>query len=153
MLWCTKGGANWLAITKLLKDLKPNKSPGPDNLGPRLLKEQAEDIAPVLLMIFRKSLAAGEVPDDWRTANVTLAFKKGQKYQAKNYRPISLTSVCCKIMEHVIASQLMNHGEKNNILYPLQHGFRRGRSYETQLTTYRTISKQMSLLWEFCQGF
>ena len=67
-------------ITKLLKDLKPSKSPGPDNLGPRLLKELAEDIAPLLLMIFRKSLATGEVPDDWRTANVTPAFKKGQKY-------------------------------------------------------------------------
>ena len=102
-------------ITKLLKDLKPNKSPGPDNLGPRLLKELAEDIAPLLLMIFHKSLATGEVPDDWRTANVTAAFKKGQKYQAENYRPISLTNACCKIMEHVIASQIMNHGEMNNI--------------------------------------
>ena len=80
--------------TKLLKDLKPNKSPGPDNLGPRLLKELAEDIAPLRLMIFRKSLATGEVPDDWRTANVTPAFKKGQKYQAENYQPILLTSVC-----------------------------------------------------------
>ena len=113
-------------ITKLLKDLKPNTSPGPDNLGPRLLKELAEDIAPLLLMIFHKSLATGEVPDDWRTANVTPAFKKGQKYQTENYRPISLTSVYCKIMEHVVASQIMNHREKNNILYPLQHDFRRG---------------------------
>ena len=83
-------------------------------------------------MIFRKSLATGEVPDDWRTANVVPAFKKGQKYQAENYRPISLTSVCCKIMEHVIASQIMSHGENNNFLYTLQHGFRRGRSCETQ---------------------
>ena len=87
-------------------------------------------------MIFLKSLATGEVPDDWRTANVTPAFKKGQKYQTENYRPISLTSVCCKIMEHVIASQIMNHGEMNNILYPLQHGFRRGRSCETQLIEF-----------------
>ena len=63
-------------------------------------------------------------------------IKKGQKYQAENYRPISLTSVCYKIMEHVIASQIMNHGKKNNILYPLQHGFRRGRSCETQLKEF-----------------
>ena len=112
-------------IKKLLKDLNPNKSPGPDNIGPRVLKELAEDIAPLLLMIYRKSLDTGEVPEDWRTANVTPAFKKGQKYQAENYRPISLTSVCCKIMEHVITSQIMNHGENNNILYPLQHGFMR----------------------------
>ena len=123
-------------IKKLLKDLKPNKSPEPDNLGPRLLKELAEDIAPLLLMIFRKSLATGEVSDDWHTANVTPAFKKGQKYQTENYRLISLTSGCCKIMEHVIANQIMNHGEKNNISYPLQHGFRRGRSCESQLIEF-----------------
>ena len=67
-------------------------------------------------MIFHKSLATGEVPDDWRTANVTPAFKKGQKYQADNYRPISLTSVCCKIMEHVIASHIMNQGEEQQLM-------------------------------------
>ena len=87
-------------------------------------------------MIFHKSLATGEVLDDWRTANVTPAFKKGQKYQTENYRPISLNSVYCKIMEHVVASQIMNHREKNNILYPLQHDFRRGRSCETQLIEF-----------------
>ena len=110
-------------ITKLLNGLKPNKSPGSYNLGPRLLKELAEDIATLLLMILHKSLATGEVHHDWRTANVITAFKKGQKYQAENYRPISLASVCCKIMEHVIASQIMNNGQKEDILYPLQHGF------------------------------
>ena len=76
------------------------------------------------------------MPDDWRTANVTPVYKKGQKYLADNYRPISLTSVCCKIMEHIIASQIMNHGESDNILYPLQHGFRRGRFCETQLIEF-----------------
>ena len=62
-------------IIKLLKDLNPNKSPGPDNLGPRVLKELAEDIAPILLMISRRSLNT-EVPEDWRTANVTPVYKK-----------------------------------------------------------------------------
>ena len=122
--------------TKLLNGLKPNKSRGSYNLGPRLLKELAEDIATLLLMILHKSLATGEVHHDWRTANVITAFKKGQKYQAEYYRPISLTSVCCKIMEHVIASQIMNNGQKEDILYPLQHGFRRGRSCETQLIEF-----------------
>ena len=123
-------------IIKLLKDLNPNKSPGPDNLGPRVLKELAEDIAPILLMIFWRSLNTGEVPEDWCTANVTPVYKKGQKYQAENYRLISLTSVCCKIMDHVIASQIMNHGEENDILYPLQHDFRRSRSCKTQLIEF-----------------
>ena len=79
---------------------------------------------------------SGEVHADWRTANVAPAFKKGQKYLAENYRPISLTSVCCKMMEHILASNIMSHGENNNILYPLQHGFRRGRSCETQLIKF-----------------
>ena len=118
-------------IIKLLRELNPNKSP-----GPRILKELAEEIATSLLMIFRKSVETGEVPDDWRTANVTPVYKKWQKYLAKNYRPISLTSLCCKIMEHIIASQIMNHGESNNILYLLQHGFRRGRSCQTQLILF-----------------
>ena len=123
-------------IRKLLKDLDPSKSPGPHNLGPRVLKELADDIAPILLLIYRRSLASGEVPADWRTANVAPALKKGQKYFAENYRPISLTSVCCKMMEHILASNIMSHGENNNILYPLQHGFRRGRSCETQLIEF-----------------
>ena len=123
-------------IRKLLKDLDPSKSPGPDNIGPRVLKELADDIAPILLLIYHRSLASGEVPADWRTANVAPAFKKGQKYLAENYRPISLTSVCCKMMEHILASNIMSHGKNNNILYPLQHGFRRGRSCETQLIEF-----------------
>ncbi|MCG8047766.1 MAG: reverse transcriptase family protein, partial [Candidatus Thiodiazotropha endolucinida] len=123
-------------IVKLLKDLNPYKSPGPDNIGPRVLKELADDVAPLLLLIYRKSLDTGEVPDDWRSANVTPVYKKGQKYLPENYRPISLTSICCKIMEHIIASKIMTHGEDNNILYPLQHGFRRGRSCETQLIEF-----------------
>ena len=60
-------------------------------------------------------------------------FKKGQKYLCSNYCPISLTCVISKIMEHIICSSLMSHSEHHNILYPLQHGFRPGRSCETQL--------------------
>ena len=100
-----------------------------------MLKELADDKATILLLI-RRSLASGEVPADWRTANVAPVFKKGQKYLAENYRPISLTSVCCKIMELILACNLMRHGEHNSILYPLQHGFRKGRSCETQLIEF-----------------
>ena len=101
---------------KLLKDLNPTKSPRPDNLSPKVLKEIANDVGPLLLLIYRKSLQTSEVPEDWRKANVAPVFKKGQLYQAENFRPISLTSLCCKIMEHKVASTIMNHGEDNNIL-------------------------------------
>ena len=101
-----------------------------------MLNEPAEDMAPILLMIFRRSLNTGAVPEDCCTSSVTPVYKKGQKYPVENNRPISLTSVCSKIMKHVIASHIMNHGEENNILYPLQHGFRRGRSCETHLIEF-----------------
>ena len=106
-------------ITKLLKQLNPYKAPGPDNISPRILTELATDISPLLQLIFQKSLDTGVVPDDWRIANVSPVYKKGQMSLAENYRPISLTSVCCKTMEHILASKIMKHGEENNILYPL----------------------------------
>ena len=98
----------------------------------------------IYLILYTKSLDTGEVPADWRTANVSPVYKKGLKSAAENYRPISLTSVCCKILEHIIARNIMQHAEKNNILYPLQHGFRKGRSCETQLIEFvDDISKNL----------
>ena len=89
------------------------------------------------------------LPDDWRIANVSPVYKKGQKSLAENYRPIPLTSVCCKIMEHILASKIMKHGEENNNLYPLQHGFRKGHSCETQLIEFvdDKANKQISSYW------
>jgi hypothetical protein len=56
-------------IAKLLKQLNPYKAPGPDSISPRILKELATDISPLLQLIFQKSLDTGVVPDDWRIAN------------------------------------------------------------------------------------
>jgi hypothetical protein len=68
--------------------------------------------------------------------NVCPVFKKGDKHNAINYRPISLICIICKIMEHTIPSNSMKHLESNNILYDLQHGFRSSRSCETQLISF-----------------
>ena len=148
-------------ITKLLKNLNPYKAQGPDNISPRILKELADEISPLLQLIYQKSLDTGEVPKDWRTANVSPVYKKGLKSAAENYRPISLTSVSCKIMEHIIARNIMQHAEANNILYPLQHGFRKGRSCETQLIEFvDDISKNLQeghqsdiLIMDFAKAF
>ena len=120
-------------VQKLLANLNPSKAARPDNLSPRVLKELSDVLADPLACLFHRSLASGHVPLDWKHANVTPVFKKGQKYLCSNYRPISLTSVISKVMEHIVCSSLMNHAEYHNILYPLQHGFRPGRSCETQL--------------------
>ena len=86
--------------------------------------------------MFNRSYSSGVVPQDWRDANVTAVYKKGKKTVAANYRPISLTSICCKLFEHVITRQVMNHAEEHNILYNMQHGFRSGLSCETQLVEF-----------------
>ena len=148
-------------VLKLLKNLNVHKAGGPDDIKPAVLKELAEEIAPLLTIIYRTSLRSGTIPQDWKKARITPAFKKGQRYQASNYRPISLTCVCCKIMEHIVTSHIMKHSENNNILYPLQHGFRSQRSCETQLlecvddlTTNLEMGKQTDLLiLDFSKAF
>ena len=92
-------------------------------------------LAPALTFIFQASLDQGQAPDDWRLAYVTPLFKKGDKSRASNYRPVSLTSLCCKVVDHIIHSQVINHLEANNILVDEQHGFRKRRSCESQLIT------------------
>ena len=122
-------------VRKLLQKSNPQKASGPDMIPARLLKECADDLAPILALIFNKSLQSGTVPDDWKTANVSAVFKKGQRYDPANYRPVSLTCLCCKMFEHIIVSNVMKHVDTNNILTDCQHKFRARRSCETQLVT------------------
>ena len=82
------------------------------------------------------SMDTRTVPEDWRSANIAPVFKKREHYDPANYSPVSLTSIPCKIMDHVNVSSLMDHLEKNNILSPRQHGFWRKRSCETQLLEF-----------------
>ena len=120
-------------IQTLLHNLDPNKAQGPDKIAPFVLKNCAAEIAPILEIIFKQSLNSGVLPSDWLTANVCPVFKKGNHNTPSNYRPISLTSSCCKIMEHIIFHSIMDHVQHNNILIDNQHGFRSGFSCQTQL--------------------
>ena len=120
-------------VTSLLKKLNPNKAIGPDLVSTRILKEYAEILAPALSKIFQQTLDSGQVPEDWKKANVSAIYKKANKQDPANYRPVSLTSVACKCLEHVIFSEIMNHLDANAILTSNQHGFRSKRSTESQL--------------------
>ena len=122
------------AILKLLKKLYPGKAAGPDKLKLLLLRELAEEITPIIQILFERSLQTGKLPADWCHALVTLIFKKGDKSSAANYRPISLTCILCKVLEHIMASQVVEHMNSHDLLYDLQHGFTEKRSCETQLT-------------------
>jgi hypothetical protein len=86
---------------KLLRPVNPNKDSGPDTIPNRILKECAEPIAPILQIILQQSLGTGDLPKDWRDANISSIFKKGGKHLPENYRPVSLTSVTSKILGNI----------------------------------------------------
>ncbi|KAK4816495.1 hypothetical protein QYF61_017456 [Mycteria americana] len=111
-------------VSDVLHHLDAHKSMGPDEIHLRVLKELAE------------SWLTGEVPADWRLANVTPMYKKGQMEDRGNYTPVSLTSVPGKLMEQIILSAITQHVEDNQGIKPSQHGFRKGRSCLTNLISF-----------------
>ena len=87
----------------------------------------------MLATIYQTSIDTECVPSRWKQANVCGVFKSGEKSGPTNYRPISLTSILSKVLEHIIQSQVMKHLEQYAILTDVQHGFRARRSTVTQL--------------------
>ena len=122
-------------VAKMLRHIKAHKAPGPDEIPARLLKEAADQLAPMLTTIFQASYNQGTVPTAWLQADVVPVFKQGEPAAPSNYRPMSLTAICCKLMEHIMQSNIMRHLDSHSILNDAQHGFRKKRSCETQLLT------------------
>ena len=122
-------------IEKLLLRLNEKKAIGPDQIPNQFLKHAAKPVSEILQLIFTQSLSTGILPRDWRDANISPVFKKDDRNAAVNYRPVSLTSVSCKILEHIIVKHLLDHFEQHHVLTNRQHGFRSGLSCETQLIT------------------
>ena len=117
-----------------LEQLDKNKSTGPDGLSPYLLKLIAPVISNPLTKIFKQSINESKSPLDWKIQFISPILKPGKdKLQASSYRPISITCICSKILEHIIYSETMKHLDKFNNLSKFQHGYRRGCSTETQL--------------------
>ena len=148
-------------IAKLLSSLKVNKAASPDDLPCHILKELAEEIAALLTHICNQSLKSGKLLSDWVKANVAPIYKKGNTNLAENYRPVSFTCMCCKILEHVVLKHVLAHFEQHNILTRLQHGFRAAHSCVTQLVTtvqdlmsYRDRSIQLDVIvLDFSKAF
>jgi transcriptional regulator of met regulon len=124
-------------ILKVLKNLKQSAAPGPDGISPRILKEMRFELVNVMQKIFQKSIDQAKVPADWKKATVTPIYKKGQKSDPANYRPVSLTSIPCKVMETVIKEKIMAHLQEEKLIKPSQHGFWPGRSCATNLLIFQ----------------
>jgi endonuclease/exonuclease/phosphatase family metal-dependent hydrolase len=123
-------------ISIKLSKLKVNKAPGIDGIVPRLLVETADILNLPLLYVYQKSMESGRVPDDWKKANVTAIFKKGDKSSPCNYRPVSLTSVVCKVLESLIRDNIVEHVRKFNLIRETQHGFVKKKSCLTNLLEF-----------------
>ena len=120
-------------VNKQLKDLNVNKASGPDEIPARMLRDYADEITPALTHLFQQSYNQGVLPSDWLKGRVAAIYKSGDKSNPANYRPVSLTCLCCKILEHIILSHMSKFLARNDIINPMQHGFRKGLSCETQL--------------------
>ena len=120
-------------IKKLLDDVDPSKSHGPDEVPGRLLKLLSAEVSPCLKLVFSASLHQGILPRAWKQAIVTPLFKKGDRTNPSNYRPISLTCICCKTLEHILHTNIMSHFSNYSILSDTQFGFRKNYSAELQL--------------------
>ena len=105
----------------MLEKLNVSKSPGPDGLHPRILYETKSKITNPLKLIFDASLKLKELPHDWVNANISAVYKKGKKSELCNYRPISLTSILCKIMESIIKDAVLSYIESNDLITEHQH--------------------------------
>ncbi len=123
-------------VKQKISKLKTSSSKGPDNISTRFLKDFGDILSKPLANIFNKSMTTGQVPGDWKLANVTLIFKKGSKSNPENYRTVSLTLVPCKLMESIIRDNIVNHLLLNQLIKSSQHGFMKNKSCTTNLLEF-----------------
>jgi hypothetical protein len=96
-------------VRKKLTGLKVSKSPGPDGIHPRVLKELSDELSIPLQHIFVKSVSEGILPQAWKDGHVSPIFKKGSRSVAGNYRPVSLTAIVCKLLEGFVRDAVLKH--------------------------------------------
>ena len=154
---CTRNNVQWIrggkvgqlvvtpqVVASKINNMKDNKSPGVDGISPKILKETVEQIRTPLAHVFNMSLQEGTLPLQWNGTNIIPLFKKGSRNKSVNYRPVSLTSVICKLLETIIRDHMMDFLIKHKLINPSQHGFLKARSCLTNLLCFlEEITKLM----------
>jgi hypothetical protein len=123
-------------VEKKIQRLRKDAALGPHGIRPSLLQQVSSSLITPLTIIFNKSLETGEVSEGWKKANDKPIFKKGTKGCPGNYRPVSLTSVPCKLLETIVKDKLMQHLIENKLIRDSQHGFLPGKSCALNLVTF-----------------
>ena len=121
-------------VHNILKSLDANKAFGPDGISGKILKNCAFSLSYPLSILFNLSYNMGQIPQEWKLANIVPVHKKGDKSLVENYRPISLTCLVMKVFERSISKELLSACIDR--IHPSQHGFLPGRSCTTQLIPF-----------------
>ena len=132
------------AVMEALNRLPPKTSRTPDNIPAIILRRLSSVIAYPLSFIFNQSFLEGNIPRSWKSAIVCPIFKnKGLASSPNNYRPVSLTVCCCKVMERIISNKMLTHLFDHKLLSLEQHGFLPRRS---------TVTHMISTIFEMCRA-
>ena len=120
-------------IRKIIQNLDSSKSHGHDNLSIRMLKICGDSICLPLEMIFKQALLTSMFPSEWKKGNIFPIHKKGDKQNIKNYRPVSVLPICCKIFERLVFNEMFIYLTANKLISKSQSGFQPGDSCINQV--------------------
>ncbi len=129
-LFCIKE-VNEAKILEVIKNLSNSKAKDINNLDTLFIKKHSIDLVKPLTRLVNLSIRDNKFPNNWKKAIATPIFKTGDCDLISNYRPISILPALSKVLEKVVASQVIEHLETNQLLHPQQFGFRPKHSTET----------------------
>ena len=140
------------AVYAAIRKMKAGGSSGPDGFPPLLFKKLASELSEPLSLSFAPFMSVGQMPREWAHAIVTPIYKCGSASAPSNYRPISLTCVSCKLMERVIASNVLTYLRQHGVINKQQHGFLKGRLTSSDLLESindwtLAINNKQSVVW------
>ena len=146
-------------IYTTLQGIKSSTSSWPDGMPNIFLEKCASSLATPLSHIFDASFKDQTLPLEWKIALVSPIHKIDPTISPRNYRPISITATCCRVMEKIINKSLILHLTHHNLIDNNQHGFIPTRSINIleciQQWTDTIHNKQNmdTIYLDFCKAF